>query len=167
MKRLPHTLAMLVLATLGAPAADDVRGPDSPTAEHPMTTDTVWLTDMEQAKTVAAREGKLILIDFTGSDWCGWCVKLKKEVFTREEFLEGAGKDFVLVEIDFPKEADQSDEQKEANKALAKRHQVRGFPTIVLTDASGREFARTGYREGGPGPYLEHLRQLRDRRDLE
>ena len=112
--------------------------------------DKVWLTDLEEAKKIAARENKSILIDFTGSDWCGWCIKLKKEVFSHDEFVKGASKHFVLVELDFPKKSNQTDEEKATNKALAKEYEVAAFPTIILTDAKGRKFGQTGYLGGGP-----------------
>ena len=126
-----------------------------------------WLTDLDEAKKVAAKENKLILIDFTGSDWCHWCVKLKEEVFGHKQFAAEAGKHFVLVELDFPQKAKQSAETKKKNKAHAKKYGVQGFPTVVLTDAKGKAFGRTGYREGGVRPYLNHLKKLRTQRDME
>ncbi|MCA9777431.1 MAG: thioredoxin family protein, partial [Candidatus Eremiobacteraeota bacterium] len=63
----------------------------------------VWLTDWEAAKAQAQRTNKPILINFTGSDWCGWCIRLKKEVFSQEEFKSWAGQKVVLFEADFPR----------------------------------------------------------------
>jgi thioredoxin-related protein len=119
----------------------------------------LWATDLAAAQELAKKEKKYLLIDFTGSDWCGWCQKLDKEVFSQELFQSQAPKDFILVQLDFPKQTKQSEEVKKRNQALAQKYGVRGFPTIILSDAEGREFAKTGYRPGGPKAYLENLQQ--------
>ena len=150
MKRINLLLAILTLSSLTTLAGGEK-----------------WLTDLEEAKKIASKEDKSILIDFTGSDWCHWCVKLKKEVFSLDEFTAEAGKQFVLVELDFPRKSDQPEETKKKNKALAKKYEVRGFPTILLTDAEGKPFGRTGYREGGVDPFLKHLRKLLDQKDMD
>lgn len=118
-----------------------------------------WLTDLEAAKKQAAAEKKDILVDFTGSDWCGWCIRLKKEVFDQPEFAE-ASKKFVLVELDFPRGKKQAPELKAKNEALSKQFAIAGFPTILLLDAQGQVYAQTGYQEGGAKQYLAHLDTL-------
>lgn len=118
-----------------------------------------WLTDFEAAKKQAAAEKKDILVDFTGSDWCGWCIKLDKEVFSTPAFK--AQKDFVLVSLDFPRRKEIPADQKAKNEALMRQWGVRGFPTIILTNAKGEAYARTGYQPGGPEKYLPHLAELR------
>ena len=118
-----------------------------------------WLTDLDAAKKQAAAEKKDILIDFTGSDWCGWCIKLDKEVFSTPEFK--AQKDFVLVSLDFPRKKQLPAEEKARNEALMRQWSVQGFPTIILTNAAGEAYAQTGYQEGGPAKYLAHLAELR------
>lgn len=125
-----------------------------------------WLTDLETAKKQAAAEKKDILVDFTGSDWCHWCVQLKKEVFDQKEFKDGAPKDFVLLEIDFPQEKEQPEDVKKANQALAEKYGVQGFPTVLLLDVEGRPYAQTGYQEGGAEPYMKHLAELRSHRGI-
>lgn len=120
-----------------------------------------WTADFQAAKEKAAAENKSLLIDFTGSDWCGWCIRLKEEVFSKEAFTKGVEGDFVLVEIDFPQdETKLSAETKAQNEKLAAEYAVEGFPTIMLTNAAGRPYAQTGYQEGGPEAYLEHLGEL-------
>lgn len=109
-----------------------------------------WHTDLAAATALAAKEKKPLLVDFTGSDWCGWCIKLKKEVFDTPEFAAWAKDKVVLVEIDFPRQKAQADAVKQANIALAQKHGVEGFPTIVLLDAAGKELGRLGYQKGGP-----------------
>jgi thioredoxin-related protein len=121
--------------------------------------DAVWLTDLDEGMKVAKAEKKAILVDFTGSDWCGWCIRLKKEVFDQKEFA-AATKDFVLVELDYPQKKKQPAEEKAKNKALAEKFGIEGFPTIMLLDANGEPFAQTGYLAGGPAKYLPHLAEL-------
>ena len=82
-----------------------------------------WLTDLEAAKKQAAAEKKDILVDFTGSDWCVWCIRLKKEVFDQKAF-EPAAKDFVFVELDFPRGKQQDPAVKAKNEALAKQFSI-------------------------------------------
>lgn len=118
-----------------------------------------WLTDLDAAKKQAAAEHKDILIDFTGSDWCGWCIKLDKEVFSTPEFK--AQKDFVLVSLDFPRKRQLPAEEKARNEALMKQWGVQGFPTIILANAAGEPYAETGYQQGGPVKYLAMLAELR------
>ncbi len=119
-----------------------------------------WHDDFEAAKTAAAKDKKPILLDFTGSDWCGWCIKLDKEVFSKKEFKDYAKDNLVLATVDFPNEKHQSKKLKEQNEALAKKYGVEGYPTILLVDADGKKIAQTGYQEGGPAKYVEHLKEL-------
>ena len=127
----------------------------------PATAGEGWIENFEAAKKQAAKENKDILIDFTGSDWCGWCIKLKDEVFTKAEFKKDAPKHFVLLELDYPRNKKQSSEIKAQNAKLQALFGIRGFPTIMLVDAKGRPYARTGYQRGGPDNYLKHLGELR------
>lgn len=117
-----------------------------------------WITDMEQAKKIAEAEGKSIFMFFTGSDWCGWCIKLDEEVLSHDEFLTYAKDKLVLVELDFPQdESLVTAEQKAHNEKWKDVFQPRGFPTVYLTDASAHAYAQTGYQAGGPQAYIEHL----------
>jgi thioredoxin-related protein len=118
-----------------------------------------WLTDLDEGIKVATAEKKAILVDFTGSDWCGWCIRLKKEVFDQKEFA-AVSKDFVLVELDFPQKRKLAPEQEAKNKAIAEKFSIEGFPTILLLSSEGEPFAQTGYEEGGPVKYLAHLAEL-------
>ena len=127
-----------------------------------------WGTNFEEAKAAAAKDNKDILMDFTGSDWCGWCIKLQQEVFTKDGFKQEAPKHFVLLELDFPQKTELPKELKEQNEKLQETYAVEGFPTILLTDAKGRPYAKTGYLPGGPEAYNEHLtglRKVRETRD--
>ena len=119
-----------------------------------------WVTDFEAAKASAKAGGKYLLVDFTGSDWCGWCIKLKDEVFSKAHFKAEAPKNFILVELDFPKSKKLSPKLTEQNAKLRDKYGVSGYPTILLMDAEGKVFAKTGYLAGGPEKYIEHLTSL-------
>lgn len=117
-----------------------------------------WQTDAVKAQEQAKQEGKLVLLDFTGSDWCGWCIKFKKEALDTEAFKEYADKNLVLVEVDFPNKKEQSDELKKANNALKEKYKVSGFPTYVVLDSSGKEIGRqVGYATGGAKSFIAKL----------
>lgn len=120
-----------------------------------------WMTNFEAAKKKAADENKSLLIDFTGSDWCGWCIKLNEEVFQHEAFDKGVADTFVLVELDYPQDRSKlTEETIKQNAELQELYQIQGFPTILLTDAEGKPFAQTGYQQGGPEAYVTHLNEL-------
>ena len=122
-----------------------------------------WTHDYEAAKAQAKKEGKDMLLDFTGSDWCGWCIKLNEEVFSKDTFKNSVPKDFVLVELDFPRDKSKlSQETIDQNNRLKKEFGIRGFPSIYLTDAEGVPYAKTGYQAGGPEKYVAHLKELQE-----
>ena len=142
--KIKHALAALVALTIAA----------LPALAAPK-----WFTDLDEAKAVAAKENKPLLVDFTGSDWCGFCIKLHAEVFDKPEFEEFA-KNYVLVELDFPNKKPQPEAEKAKNKAIQAKFAVSGFPTILLLDAkTGEAYGRqSGYGPGtGPKAYLEKL----------
>ena len=121
-----------------------------------------WSSDYAASKEQAAEANKDLLIDFTGSDWCSWCIKLNKEVFSHEPFKEGVKDTFVLVEVDSPRDKSKlSEETQKQNAELGEKYAVQGYPTILLTDAKGRPYAKTGYQKGGPESYVSHLNELR------
>ena len=121
---------------------------------------TAWLTSFDDAKAEAAKRKVPILADFSGSDWCGWCIKLDREVFSKSEFKEYAGANLVLLMVDFPRSKEQSAEVKKQNSKLSDQYQIEGFPTVLLLDAQGKELARTGYQPGGAAAYVAHLKSL-------
>ena len=120
-----------------------------------------WTTDYQAAKKQAASEKKDLLLDFTGSDWCGWCIKLDKEVFQQDAFKTGIKGKLVLVELDFPKDKSKlSDATQAQNEKLRGEFKVQGYPTLFLCDASGKPYAQTGYQKDGPEKYVTHLKSL-------
>ena len=120
-----------------------------------------WNTDFEKARATATAEGKYMLVDFSGSDWCGWCIKLENEVFSKKAFREYAKENLILVLADFPRnDSKQSAELKKQNKGLAEKFGVRGFPTVYILSPDGEAVAKTGYQAGGPEAYVEHVKKL-------
>ncbi len=119
-----------------------------------------WLTSLKQAQAQSRESGKVILADFTGSDWCGWCVKLKREVFSRPEFAKWASQNVILLEVDFPRRKTQSQQLKAQNRALAKSYGIRGYPTILFLNADGQEIGRSGYIRGGAKVWIENAQKI-------
>lgn len=128
-----------------------------------------WLSDLDAAKAQAAKDGKDVMILFTGSDWCHWCKMLGEEITSKPEFASEAPKKFVFFEADFPRDKSKVPADKmAANKKLMEKYGAQGFPTIVLADAKGDVFAKLGYEEGGPAPFLKKLSEAvaaRQKRD--
>lgn len=117
-----------------------------------------WLTSVPDALAQAKKEHKLVLLDFTGSDWCSWCKKLDEETFSKPEFAEYAQKNLVLVEVDFPVHKEQSAELKDANEALQKKYNVTSYPTLVVLKPDGTvAWTQEGYLEGGPSAMIAKL----------
>lgn len=113
-----------------------------------------WLTDYEAAKQRAKEQQKPLLVNFTGSDWCVFCIRLKNEIFSKPEFAAWAKEHVVLVELDFPRKKKLPKELAEQNEKLQEQFAVEGFPTVVFVGADGKEISRTGYERGGPTPWL-------------
>jgi thioredoxin-related protein len=145
MKRILTAIAALTLAaTLNAAA------------------DSTWSTDLPAALAQAKKEKKLVVMNFTGSDWCGWCKKLHKEVFATKEWETFAKEKLVLVELDFPSAKKQTAELQKANEALKGKYKADGFPTIVVLNGEGKEVWRqVGYMPGGPSAWIGKLKDLK------
>lgn len=107
----------------------------------------LWIVDFDEAKTIAAKEGKAILMEFTGSDWCPPCIALKEKVFDSDVFQTEAPKHLVLLKLDSPRDkSKQTDKEIEQYQTLSKLHKVSGVPTVILADATGKPFAKkVGY----------------------
>lgn len=119
-----------------------------------------WETDFAKASARAKESGRYILLNFSGSDWCGWCVKLDKEVFSTEGFRTYADRNLVAVLLDFPRRKAIDRELKKQNEELRGRYGVRGFPTVIILSPDGELVGRTGYRPGGQEKYTEHLDEM-------
>ena len=124
--------------------------------------ESTWLTDLPKAQAQAKSENKIVLIDFTGSDWCGWCIKFDKEVLDTPEFQDYAAKNVVLVKLDFPRKLVQADDLKKANAALQAQYDIHGFPTLLVLDKDGKEIGRqVGYSKGGPQAFIAKLEKFK------
>ncbi len=99
--------------------------------------ETAWETSMPQAIKKAQQENKLVLVLFTGSDWCGPCIDLKKNILSKDEFQNYAKDKYVLLELDYPQRSAQSEEIKQANLAIKEKYDIAGYPTIFVLDTQG------------------------------
>ncbi|HWD19066.1 MAG TPA: thioredoxin family protein [Verrucomicrobiae bacterium] len=123
-----------------------------------VTAEPSWLTSLPEAQAKAKKENKLVLLDFTGSDWCVWCKKLDADVFSKPEFARYASTNLVLVEVDFPDHKPQSPQLQAANAALQKKYNVDGFPTLVVLKPDNTVvWQKAGYPPGGPAALIAKL----------
>jgi thioredoxin-related protein len=120
-----------------------------------------WLTDYKRAQEEAKASNKLVLLNFTGSDWCGWCINLDREVFSTPEFKDYASKNLVLMEADFPRAKPQPASVRKQNEELAMQYQVIGFPTILVLNGDGKVVGELGYMSGGASAFIAELEKLR------
>lgn len=132
--------------------------------------DPIWHPDLAPAQALAAEQGQDLLVMFTGSDWCKWCIQLDREVFSRASFKEYAAEHFVLVALDFPDQRGEVIRNMraalvEANWKHKQHFGVEGFPTVLLMTPEGEVWGRTGYRKGGAEAYVQHLEELRAERE--
>jgi protein disulfide-isomerase len=123
----------------------------------PSMAEVVWTTDVPAAIAKAKAENKTVLLDFTGSDWCIWCKRLRSEVFDQPEFAQFAQANLVMVEVDFPQNKPQDPALKQSNEQLAQRFNIKGFPTVVLLNGDGKQIGGGGYVEGGANKFISIL----------
>jgi protein disulfide-isomerase len=126
-----------------------------------------WQTDANVTIQQSLQSGKPILMFFTGSDWCGWCIKLQKEVFTTDAFKQWVADKYLLLELDFPRRKKLDPNQTAQNNHLQQIFQVRGYPTVFLVQPEQKEnsinlqpLARTGYVAGGPEKWIESVEKF-------
>jgi protein disulfide-isomerase len=120
-----------------------------------------WLHDWNKAQEEAKANHKLLFLNFTGSDWCGWCIKLDKDIFSQPKFKDFAHDNLVLVELDFPRRKSQPTEERKQNMELAQKYEVLGFPTIVVVNENGQTVWKfDGYFPGGPEAFIAQLQKL-------
>jgi thioredoxin-related protein len=123
-----------------------------------------WLTDIKVAKAEAGQSNKLILVNFSGSDWCGPCIRLHKDIFESAAFENYATATLVLVNADFPrlKKNQLSKDQVKRNEALADVYNPQGtFPLTLLLDASGKVLKKwEGYPDESPEKFIGEINAL-------
>lgn len=153
---LADTQYHVVLATQpNVKGPDESRLPDAPSAPQ---SSAQWGTDFSGALNQAQAQHKLVLMDFTGSDWCPWCIKFDNEVLSTSRFASYAQNNLILVRVDFPHNTPQPEMVRRANRDLASRFNVDGYPTLILADSSGKELWRQGgYAPGGPEAFIAKL----------
>lgn len=130
--------------------------------------DLVWYSNVKEAMKVSKKKKKPLLLFFTGSDWCGWCIRLQTEVFKTPEFTKWAKDNVVLVELDFPRKKQLPAELQKQNMELQQTFQVRGYPTVWIVNATTNkdkqvnfeQLGTTGYVAGGPSKWLEGANQI-------
>lgn len=129
--------------------------------------DTIWSDDLEASAKEAAAANKPLIVEFIGSDWCGFCRKLEKDVFSTAEFKEGVKGKYVFVQLDLPNDKSRiSPENFQRNVLLKEKYAAEGMPTILFLDGAGKPFAHTGYAPVGPGEYLQHFESLSGLREM-
>lgn len=148
-KYLMLVFTLLILASFGCS--------DNTAKTNPEAGNITWLENLEEGIKIAKEENKNVLINFTGSDWCIWCKRLNKEVFTQKTFKDYAKDNLVLVKLDFPRTIEQSPHKKMYNNNLARQFGIQGFPSIILLNDEGKFVGKTGYQQGGPENYVKHL----------
>ena len=121
-----------------------------------------YFTDIKAAKVAAAEQKKDLFLEFTGSDWCTWCIVMKRKILDKEEFYAATKDQFIFVELDYPKKKKLAAEIQAQNKALDKEYKIEGYPTIILTDSAGKAYALSEYEEGDTvESYVAELQELR------
>lgn len=118
--------------------------------------------NLDEALAAAKGNGKYVFVCFSGSDWCGWCKKLDREVFSKKKFIDGVTNDFELVFIDMPQDLTLLSERAQTeNEKLVEKYAIQGFPTALVLESNGEILTKTGYREGGAKKYVQHLMEIR------
>jgi len=124
-----------------------------------------WMDDVDKALTKAKKENKAVMVEFTGSDWCHWCKVMEKQVFSKKSFNKEASKNFILVSIDLPKN---DSKLRKKNKPVVKKYRVKGWPTVILFGAKGKEFHRfPGAQFQTVDKFLTHLSEELEKKDMD
>lgn len=167
------TLPLLVLTgcwgspTGGPPTAvsdAETKSAVSPAKAAPSPSATAtWGTSYDAALDAAKKRNVMVLADFTGSDWCPWCIRLHQEVFDTPEFEAWAATRVTLLEVDFPRRP-LSPELTAQNSALQEKFGIEGFPTVLLLDGNGQKVGELGYVKGGPAVWIRRAQEILDAR---
>lgn len=143
-------LATAILVALGLLGAVSARA------------DSAWGTNYKKAQEEAKASNKLVLLNFTGSDWCGYCIEFDRLILSQPQFKDYAAKNLVLVEVDFPRQKPQSVETRKQNQELFERYQVEGFPTLIALNGEGKTVWRfDGFYTAGVAAFLAELDKVR------
>ena len=127
-----------------------------------------WYTDLNEASKISAKTNKPLMLFFTASDWCIYCIKIQREVFLTKEFTKWADESVILVDVDFPNDkSKQSSELQNQNKLLERQYEVRGYPTVHFVTVSGSagnyqysKLGQSGYMKDGPVIWTENANTI-------
>jgi len=120
-----------------------------------------WYDDYSKAEQVAAQESKPMVLLFTGSDWCGWCVRLKEDILDTPQFAQAVGNDFIFVYVDFPAQTTLPDEIAAQNRDLRTKFNVQAFPTIVVLNAKGDKLGQASFNGSeSPQEFANKLKSI-------
>lgn len=120
----------------------------------------IWTTNYADALKQAKEQNRHVFLFFTGSDWCGWCMRLKEEILSTPQFQTYARDNLILVELDFPRGKTLAPSLVAQNNSLSDKYGIRGYPTVIILNSRGKEIDSLGYQEGGPQPFIERLRSM-------
>lgn len=127
-----------------------------------------WTSDAPAAQELSKKTGKPLFIQFTGSDWCGWCKLMDGKVFSTTEWADYAKDNLVLLYIDFPRGKQQSQELKAQNAKLSEQYGVGGFPTYIILDAQGKQIGQLGASQDATAPdFIDQVKDVLIVQDLE
>ena len=127
-----------------------------------------WHTDLNKAIELSIEDNKPLFMFFTGSDWCGWCIRLQKEVFFKAEFVKWAKENLTLVELDFPRRKKLDESLRQQNDNLRQMFAVRGYPTgwFVVPEiqedkkVNFKRLGSQGYVAGGPKNWINGANKI-------
>ena len=147
---------------LASPSPVNLQPLPSPQARQRITSEEIWHEDFSRARAIAEQKGRLLLLDFTGSNSCGWCIMLKIEVFETDTFWKWAQENVVLVEVDFPRHKSQPAAVRAQNERLKRKYRdrIRGYPTVLFVKPNGEVVGRSGYRPDGARAWIDHANSI-------
>jgi protein disulfide-isomerase len=121
-----------------------------------------WVESYDEALQRSKATGRPVMLVFSGSDWCGWCVKLKKNVFAKSEFKQWASQNVLMVEVDFPRTKQLAARIQQQNSRLKTKYgqHVNSYPTILIVDSTGATVAKTGYDGLGAESFINTASSL-------
>ena len=119
-----------------------------------------WLTDLSEVKAKAKQESKPVMIKFTGSNWCAGCIRMEKEIFSKQTFIDFADEHLILMEVDFPIGEKQEDSLVAQNNLLYDLYEIGGLPTIILMDSEGEIYRDSGYGKESPRSFVKRIKNL-------